>query len=134
VIEGVGIHERVIPRFRRDFTGTINASDWAARRDGAVMRQNGTRIHDVVMQMAGSPNLAVIELPDETLDTLAFFEYTDHQAVRTGRDNHGGANDWTIDFSATQFTITEVTGIWKRLRGTRLGDLRGYKISAMRYM
>lgn len=134
VIEGIGIHERVIPRFRRDFSGTINAGDWAARRDGATMRQNGSRIHSVVMQLAASPNLAVLELPDETVDTLAFFDYTDHQTVRTGQGNHGGAHDWTIEFQAAQFTISEVVGIWKRLRGTRIGDLRGYKISALRYM
>jgi len=134
VIEGIGIHERVIPRFRRDFSGTINASDWAARRDGAAMRQNGTRIHQMVMQLAASPNLAVLELPDETVDTLAFFDYTDRQAVRTGQNNHGGSNDWFIDFAAAQFTITEVTGIWKRIRGTKIGDLRGYQIQAMKYM
>src|SRR5262249_13165308 len=61
VLEGLGIHERIIPRFRLDYSGTIDASDWVARRDGAAMRQSGRQIRQLVQDFTASPNLAVIE-------------------------------------------------------------------------
>jgi hypothetical protein len=130
VLEGLGIHERVIPRFRLDYSGTIDASDWVARRDGAAMRQAGKSIRAIVQQFTSSPNLAVIELPDETLDSLAIFEYTEHMEPW----KLGGAQQWQIDFSASQFATLSVYGIIRRLRGNRIGDLRGYKISQLRVM
>jgi hypothetical protein len=130
VLEGVGIHERIIPRFRLDYSGTIDASDWVARRDGAGMRQSGRQIRALVQQFVAAPNLAVIELPDETLDSLALFDYTEHQAPWA----RGGALQWAIDFSASQFATLSVYGIVRRLRGTLIGDLRGYTISRLRVM
>jgi hypothetical protein len=130
VLEGIAIHERVIPRFRLDYSGTIDARDWVARRDGAAMRQSGRQIRQVVQQFVASPNLAVIELTDETLDSLALFDYTERQVPWKA----GGALQWLIDFNAAQFATLSVYGIVRRLRGTVIGDLRGYTISQLRVM
>jgi hypothetical protein len=130
VLEGVGIHERVIPRFRLDYNGTIDAHDWVARRDGAGIRQSGKAIRGILQQFVSSPNLAVIELPDETLDSLALFDYTDHMLGW----KVGGSQQWVIDFSASQFATLSVYGIIRRLRGTTIGSLRGYTISRLRVM
>jgi len=46
----------------------------------------------------------------------------------------GGGHGWTINFQATQFRILTVYGIIRRLRGTRVGDLRGYSIGSLRYL
>jgi hypothetical protein len=130
VLEGVGIHERVIPRFRLDYSGTIDASDWVARRDGAAMRQSGRSIRAMVQAFTASPNLAVIELPDETLDSLAIFEYTEHMQPWKA----GGDVQWQIDFSASQFATLSVYGIIRRLSGTRISDLSGYTITQLEVM
>jgi hypothetical protein len=130
VLEGIGIHERVIPRFRLDYSGTIDARDWVARRDGAAMRQSGVSIRALCQQFTASPNLAVIEMPDETLESLALFDYTEHQYGWKA----GGATQWAIDFQASQFKTLSVYGIIKRFRGTKIGDLRGYTIGQTRFM
>jgi hypothetical protein len=77
-----------------------------------------------------SPNLAVIELPDETLDSLAIFEYNERQQPWKA----GGALQWAIDFSASQFATLSVYGIISRLRGNKISDLHGYSIDQLRVM
>jgi hypothetical protein len=130
VFEGLGIHERIIPRFRLDYSGTIDASDWVARRDGAGIRQSGRQIREMVQSFAASPNLAVIELVDETLDSVAIFNYTEHKKPW----KLGGALQWEIEFEASQFATLSVYGIISRLRGNLIQDLSGYTIDALKVM
>jgi hypothetical protein len=130
ILEGVGLHERLVPQFRRDFTFTVAAQDYVARRDGASIRQNGRSLRDLVMQAAAAPATIALEFPDETVLNVALFDYTERMVPHSAF----GGQAWALDVNATQFGIIETLGIIGRTRGTRIGDLRGYPISQLRFL
>ena len=129
-LEGVGIHERLVPQFRRDFSFVADATDGQARRDGASFRRSGRVVRDMLMDAAAQPASVTLEFPDETVSDVAIFTYTEYQTPHQQRGGQG----WRIEMQATQFKLTETYGIIVRLRGTRIGDLRGFQIKALRYM
>jgi hypothetical protein len=128
VIEVIAFHERVVPAFKRDLQMTVDARGFVSRLDGAVARFQADKAHQALMDFAASPGSMAIELPDETVNEIALFGYQERLLPMAA----GGGRGWGIDVQATQFRILTVYGIIKRLRGTRIGDLRGYKISALR--
>ena len=129
VLEGVGLHERLVPSFRRDYTMTVNANELIARRDGASTRQSGSTIRRWMEEAASAPASITIELPDERLSEVAIFSYEEHQAPHDQRGGLGMA----ITIQATEFQVVEIYGTIGRTRGTRIGDTRGLMISDMRY-
>jgi len=130
VIDTVAIHERVVPAFKRDISGTVDGRAVITRLDGAAYRPNPETVHQVMMDAASLPGSIAIELPDETINEVAVFDYGEAITPMQG----GGGHGWTINFQATQFRILTVYGIIRRLRGTRIGDLRGYSIGSLRYL
>lgn len=133
VFEGFGIHERVVPDFRYDWTASINAADWVARKDGSSVLQSGRRIRDVLVQVAGQPQLATVELPDETIEGLAMVQYQERMLPHDGPQARFG-QQWVIDLQLTQFSSEADIGIIRRLRGNPIGSLRGYTIANLRTM
>jgi len=130
VLEGIGLHERLVPRFRRDYTLTINANELITRRDGASTRQSGVTIRELLEEAASAPASITLMLPDERINDVALFSYEERQVPHTQRNGLG----WAIGVQATQFTTLDLYGIIRRLRGTRIGDLRGYAIEQLRLM
>jgi hypothetical protein len=130
VLEGLGLHERLVPRFRRDYTMTVNANDFVARRDGASARQSGVAIRAMMEQAATTPSSTSIVLPDERVNQVALFTYEEHQVPHTQRGGQG----WAITVQATEFTTKDIYGIIGRLRGTTIGSLRGFTIDQLRIM
>ena len=128
IIEIVAIHERVVPAFKRDLQMTVDARGFVTRLDGAIVRADADRIHRALLDFAAAPGSLAIELPDETINEVAFFGYQERLLPMQA----GGGRGWGVEIQATQFRILTVYGIIRRLRGTRIGDLRGYKISALR--
>jgi hypothetical protein len=128
VIEIIALHERVVPTFKRDVSGTVDARNFVTRLDGAVVRPNADVIHRAMMEFAATPGSLAIELPDETVSEVAIFGYRERMLPMQA----GGGRGWAIDFEATQFRVLTVYGIIRRLRGTRIGDLRGYDIGSLR--
>jgi hypothetical protein len=128
VLEVIAYHERVVPAFKRDIQATVDANGYQSRLDGAVLRFNSDAFHQQMLDFAANPGSLAIELPDETINEIALFGYQESMKGMPA----GGGRSWGIGISATQFRILTVYGIIKRLRGTRIGDLRGYKISALR--
>jgi len=106
VVEGIALHESVRPSLKRDYSGSINAVDHAARRDGSTSRLTASQIRDVVLQAAGAPGAVTLTLPDETVQGLSFFGY---QAALLPRGKRNGLG-WQIDFQATEFNTHTVTG------------------------
>jgi hypothetical protein len=130
VIEVLAFHERVVPAFKRDISGTIDGRSVICRLDGAAYRPNPEQVHQYMMNAASFPGSQAIELPDETVNEIAIFDYRETlfpMAV-------GGGHAWQIDFQATQFRILTIYGIIGRLRGTRIGDLRGYQVGSLHYL
>jgi len=130
ILEGVGLHERLVPRFRRDYSLRVDANDLVARRDGSSTRQSGAQIREILEEAAAAPANISIILPDERVNDVAIFSYEEHQVAHAQRGGLG----WAISVQATQFTTVDQYGIIGRLHGVRIGDLRGYQISALRYM
>ena len=133
ILEGVGLHERLVPAFKRDYTFTVNARDYVARYDGASIRQNGRFLRDLVMQAAAAPATIALEFPDEVVLNVGLFDYTEHMVPHVGQGGQFGQG-WTIDISATEFGVIETLGLIGRTRGTRIGDLRGFPISRTRFL
>ena len=130
VIETVAIHERVVPAFKRDISGSVDGRWVTCRLDGAAYRPNPDATHKLMMDAAAAPGSIALELPDETISEVALFDYSE----RLLPSQAGGGHSWVIDFQATQFRILTVYGIIRRTRGTRIGDLRGYTIGSLRYL
>jgi hypothetical protein len=128
VIETLAVHERVVPAFKRDLSGTVDARNYVSRLDGAVQRLDSERIHQLMMDAGALPGSMAIELPDETVNEIAFFGYQERLLPPAA----GGGHGWGIDFQATQFRVLTIYGTIGRLRGSRIGDLRGYPISSLR--
>ena len=128
ILEGVGIHERLVPAFRRDFTFSADARDLTARRDGASIRQSGRFLRDLVMQVAAAPATVALEFPDETVLDVAIFDYSERMVAHSAF----GGQAWAIDCQATQFGLKETYGTVGRRRGTTIGDTRGFTIARLR--
>jgi hypothetical protein len=128
VLEGIAIHERVVPNLKRDFSGPIDARNNVARRDGSTSRLMAEEIRDIVLQAAGAPGSVTMVMPDETVQGLAFFEYQERLLPRNQRNGLG----WVIDFVATQFTVSTVTGTVGRFKGVLIGDLKGIAIQQLK--
>jgi hypothetical protein len=128
VIEIFAYHERVVPAFKRDLQMTVDARGFQARLDGAALRFDSDTMHRQLLTFAAAPGSLAIELPDETVNEIALFGYQERLLPPAA----GGGRSWGVDIQATQFRILTVYGIIRRLRGTRIGDLRGYKISSLK--
>ena len=106
VFEGVGIASRVVPDFRYDWTCTIDARDYVSRKDGSSVRQSGRIIRDTLVNLSSLPNTATIELPDETIQGLAFVQYQERLLPYTGQGARFG-QQWAIDLQLTQFSTDD---------------------------
>jgi len=130
ILEGIGWHEQLVPAFRRDFQFTVDCRDYVARRDGAAERHSGRWLRDLIIQAASQPANVVLELPDETVQDVAFFDYTERQVVHTAF----GGQAWQVDCQVTQFGLKSIYGTIGRTRGTQIGATRGFTIDRMRLM
>jgi hypothetical protein len=128
VLEIVAFHERVVPAFKRDIQMTVDANGFQRRLDGAVQRFNSDQLHTSLLDFAANPGSLAIELPDETINEVALFGYSERMLPMQA----GGGRSWAIDISATQFRILTQYGLIRRLGGTRIGDLQGYTIDSLR--
>jgi len=129
VLEGVGLHERLVPAFRRDFNFTVDARDMISRRDGATVRKSGRFYRDLVMQAAAAPATLALQFPDEVVMDVALFDYQERMVAHMVRGGQG----WALDCQATQFGLLETYGTIGRTRGTLIGSTRGFAISDMRH-
>jgi len=107
---------------------TVDARGFQTRLDGAAVRFDSDAMHKSLINFASVPGSLAIELPDETVNEIAVFGYGERMLPMQA----GGGRSWGIDLQATQFRILTVYGIIKRLKGTRIGDLKGYKIGSLK--
>lgn len=132
VLEGLGFHARVVPDFRYDWTCTIDCRDYIARKDGASVRQSARQIRDVLAGIAGQPQLATVELPDETIEGLAFVQYQETMLQHSNPQSARFGQQWSIDLQLTQFSTEVTIGTVGRTRGNTIGSLHGYTIASLR--
>jgi hypothetical protein len=122
VLEGLGIHERVVPAFEQDIVMKIRCADYQAKRDGSSDRKTAQQIRAALLSAAGAPGTVSFTLPDESIDGLASIDFEEHLLNRNQRA--GYASDITL--TTTQFNTVTVYGTFGRFRGVRFGDMRGF--------
>jgi hypothetical protein len=122
VLEGLGIHERVVPAFELDYTLVVRCADYQAKRDGSSDRKTAQQIRAALLAAAATPGVVTLTLPDETVDGLASIDFEEHLLNPTQRAGWGS----DITLTATQFNTITVYGTIGRFRGVRFGDVRGF--------
>lgn len=125
LIEGVAIHEQVRPRLQLDLSGSVDARDYAARRDGSTSHLTGDQIREAMFQAASVPGTVTLTLPDETYQGLSIFSYQERMLPQPRRA-------WVIDWAATQYRTITLYGNIGRLKGVRISDLIGVRVSGLK--
>jgi hypothetical protein len=127
ILEGLGIHERVVPAFELDTTLKVRAESYQAKRDGSVDRKTAEQIRAYLLSAAGSPGSVTFTLPDETVGSLAMIDFEEHLLNPNARAGPA----WDITLTATQFGVLTAYGSIGRFRGSRIGDFRGFLIGQL---
>jgi hypothetical protein len=111
VLEGMALHEQVRPALQLEYTWTVNARRWLARRDGVVDRRTPWQIREACLQWASSIGSVEAVMPDEGIQALSVVDYSEALAPVTKR--YG--TDWDIAIKAVQFRTLTVYGTWDRV-------------------
>jgi hypothetical protein len=111
VLEGIALHEAVRPALQLEYTWTVNARRWLARRDGLVDRRTPWQIREVCLAAAATIGTVDIHMPDEGLQAVSIVDYSEALAPVTKR--YGV--DWDIAMKGVQFRTTTVYGSWDRV-------------------
>jgi hypothetical protein len=130
VLEGLGIHERVVPALELDHVMVIRAADHQAKRDGSTDRKTAEQIRAALRTAAASPGSVTFTLPDETIDGLASIDYSE----KLLNPNQRAGNAWDITLTTTQLSTNETYGTIDRFLGTTIDSWLGFTIdSVMHY-
>lgn len=127
VLEGLGIHERVVPAFEVDNVMVFRAADYQAKRDGSTDRKTAEQIRAALRLAAAAPGSVSFTLPDETIDGLASIDYQE----KLLNPNQRAGNAWDITLTTTQFATFTTYGTFARFKGITFGDLRGYTFGSI---
>ena len=111
VVEGLALHEQVRPALQLEYTWTVNARRWLARRDGVVDRRTPWQIREACLQWASAIGNVEAWMPDEGIQALSIVDYSEALAPVTKR--YG--TDWDIAMKAVQFRTLTVYGTWDRV-------------------
>jgi hypothetical protein len=111
VLEGMALHEQVRPALQLEYTFTVNARRYLARRDGVIDRRTPWQIREACLQWAASVGSVEAVMPDEGVQALSVVDYSEALAPVTKR--HGV--DWDISIKALQFRTLTVYGTWDRV-------------------
>lgn len=104
VIEGVVIHESIRPSFSREFTMSVKAASFLARRDGLVDRRRGTQIRDALLQECAETGPVTILTPLGFEEALTLIDYRDSAASFGKRRDH----EWLIQIQGIQLGTLSV--------------------------
>jgi hypothetical protein len=111
VLEGMALHEQVRPAMQLEYTFTVNARRYLARRDGVIDRRTPWQIREACLQWAAAIGSVEAVMPDEGVQALSVVDYSEALAPVTKR--HGV--DWDISIKALQFRTLTVYGTWDRV-------------------
>ena len=111
VLEGIALHEAVRPALQLEYTWTVNARRWLARRDGLVDRLTPWQIREVCLAAASTIGTVDVIMPDEGLQAVSIVDYSEALAPVTKR--YGV--DWDIAMKGIQFRTVTIYGTWDRV-------------------
>jgi hypothetical protein len=111
VIEGMALHEQVRPALQLEYTFTVNARRYLARRDGVIDHRTPWQIREACLAAAATIGTVDIYMPDEGLQAVSIVDYSEALAPVTKR--YG--TDWDIAMKGIQFRTTTIYGTWDRV-------------------
>ena len=111
VLEGLALHEMVRPSLLLEYTWTVNARAYLARRDGVIDRRTPWQIKESAMSWAATAGTVEVVLPDEGIQSLSIVDYSEALSPVTKR--YGA--DWDVAMRAIQFKTLTVYGSWDRV-------------------
>jgi hypothetical protein len=108
LIEGIVIHESIRPAFSREFTFSIKAGTFLARRNGMVDRRRGASLKDEILQRCAQVGPINVLMPTGELEALTIIDYSDSAASWAKRRDH----EWLIVIQGIQLGIlSDITQI-----------------------
>lgn len=129
VIEGFAIHESIRPSFAREFTFSVKAASFLARRDGLVDRRRGSVILEGLLAECSRTRPVAVLLPTGEEEGLTLISYRDSAASWGKRRDH----EWLVQIEGIQLGTlsgdeSEVTsGItYRTLETYTLGQLETF--------
>jgi len=111
VLEGMALHEQVRPALQLEYTWTVNARRWLARRDGVVDHRTPVQIRERMLQAASAIGTVEVYMPDEGVQAISIVDYSEALAPVTKR--YG--TDWDIAMKGIQFRTLTIYGSWDRV-------------------
>jgi hypothetical protein len=124
VIDGIAVHEQIRPSISLEYTFNINASSFAVRRNGTVVRQRGSTLKESLLSLMGVAGTTIIQLPDGDLQEMTLVDYQEGWMPAQKRRDL----EFVITLQAIQLeTITQTqvsSGLtYKTLETFTLGEL-----------
>jgi hypothetical protein len=101
ITEGIIIHESIRPSFSREFTFSIKAATFLARRDGIVDRRRGSDIRDAILQECARTGPINVIMPSGETEGLTVIDYRDSGASWAKRRDH----EWLIQVQGIQLGV-----------------------------
>jgi hypothetical protein len=111
VLEGIALHEAVRPALQLEYTWTVNARQWLARRDGVMERRTPWQTRQAMLEAAAATGAVEVYVPDEGIQALTVVDYAEALAPVTKR--YGA--EWDISMKGVQFRTATVYGTWDRV-------------------
>lgn len=111
VLEGMALHEQVRPALQLEYTFTVNARRYLARRDGVIDHRTPWQIREACLQWAAAIGSVEAVMPDEGVQAISIVDYSEALAPVTKR--YGV--DWDIAMKGIQFRTLTIYGTWDRV-------------------
>jgi hypothetical protein len=111
VLEGMALHEAVRPALQLEYTWTVNARRYLARRDGVIDHRTPWQIREVCLQAAAAVGAVEVYLPEEGLQAISVVDYSEALSPVTKR--YGV--EWDIAMKGVQFRTFTYYGTWDRV-------------------
>ena len=111
VIEGVALHEAVRPALQLEYTWTVNARRYLARRDGVIDPRTPEQIRTAMLAAAATVGSVDVVMADEGLQAVTVIDYSEALSPVTKR--YGV--EWDIAMKGVQFRTITIYGTWDRV-------------------
>jgi len=98
LIEGIAIHESIRPSFSREFTMSVKAGSYLARRNGSVDKRRGAAILEALIQQCAEVGPVAFLLPTGETENMTITDYRDSAMSLGTRRDH----EWLVQIQALQ--------------------------------
>ncbi len=125
VLEGVAIHEQILPALKLTYDLVALARGYLARHDGSVDYRTAEQIRDAVNTAASATGFVTLLLPDEVSKSVSIIDYA--EVFVPGP--YGRA--WDLPIKAVEFKTNATYGTIDRLFAYLIDDLGGLTIEQL---